>query len=113
MGRHEWCRILRVKLGDMAGFGAAVPMVGQPASRQRQRIMREGLVGTVAEVDTAGKQVAVMLRRADSWYGRALKVQLASSFVTDIAFHTAAAATAFPNDDQCLSQGMKKEDVGT
>ena len=41
---------------------------------QRQRIMREGLVGTVAEVDTAGKQVAVMLRRADSWYGRALKV---------------------------------------
>src|SRR5882672_1203616 len=41
--------------------------------QQQNELTKNGLTGTVMEVDRANHRIEVMIRRADSWYARLLK----------------------------------------
>ena len=64
----EWTAI---EVADEASFEARR---NERLKQQRERLGKQGLSGTVIALDGSAHKISVMVRRADSWYARSLKI---------------------------------------
>jgi hypothetical protein len=78
VGRAVYCNRVHTAAGwlarellDESSFEARR---NERLAAQRKELAKNGLSGSILEVDRARHQVIVMLRRSDSWYGRLLQI---------------------------------------
>ena len=101
-GSTVYCNVVRqvsestaTELFDAASFDARRK---KRLERQRNELTKNGLTGTVMEVDGANHRIGVMVRRADAWFARFFKVNSSVRIISQHCERTACTVAAVHPD---------------